>query len=861
MLWIACAGKGFAQVHEDFSDGDLTADPEWVGDLQDFKISFSSAIPQDHRPGLQLEAPAAGTSSLFTRAEVFENMEWEFWVKLSFNTSANNYARFFLLTDSLLSSLSRNSYYIQLGGIDDSLYLFRERDGLAELVMTGKSLFTGNSTNACFLKIILEAGAWNVFSDMGGTGMYAHEGSFNDPFMPEEGYFGLWFSFTGSNSSKFYFDELTIKKHEKDTLPPGIAAVKSPAQGMVTVSFTEKVTGITALSPLNYLLVKEGMHPDSTCWGIDAGESCLLFFPLEFVQGEEYLLKAGGPEDLAGNSMADTVVKFRFYKPLPYDIVINEIMADPVPSVGLPEYEYLELLNTSQFPVELNGWSILTGNSAKPMPDLAMGPGEIVIVCHEEAEWVLSGYGKTIALSSFSLPNSGQTLNILDEQGKNMFFLEYDDSWYGDPDKGEGGWSLEQIDPEFPCTGKLNWHASKAAEGGTPGQPNSALASNPSLPVITKCCPINNSMIEVFFSVNMDSLSLADATLFSINQGIGHPSASIPVPPSFRSTVLMLENLLDAGFEYRLSLGPAADCKGMTAEEEKEFFFGMPTPPGLYQVVINEILFDPIGDGEDYIELYNRGGNYVDLGRLFLASVTGNPPQPPDTVSKRISQGCFLLAPGSYTVLTGDADAVCRDYHCAGEGSFAEMPSLPSLPNAETAVILQDEEGNRVDMVRYSEEMHFPLLANTDGVALEKIHYDLPGYDPASWQSASSLSGFGTPGYENSQFTDKPPACSPLSVFPEVVTPDGDGRDDAAVVSWDFGESGWTGTITVCSLSGHTVKVLINNELLGSSGSVSWNGSDGAGNIMPAGIFTIVLEAFHETGKTERHLVPCGILR
>ena len=41
-----------------------------------------------------------------------------------------------------------------------------------------------------------------------------------------------------------------------------------------------------------------------------------------------------------------------------YDIVIDEIMADPSPQVGLPSNEWIELNNTTTFPINLQGWKI-----------------------------------------------------------------------------------------------------------------------------------------------------------------------------------------------------------------------------------------------------------------------------------------------------------------------------------------------------------------------------------------------------------------------------------------------------------------------------------------------------------------------
>ena len=42
----------------------------------------------------------------------------------------------------------------------------------------------------------------------------------------------------------------------------------------------------------------------------------------------------------------------------PYSVVIDEIMADPSPVVGLPNTEFIELKNVSAQAFNLNGWHI-----------------------------------------------------------------------------------------------------------------------------------------------------------------------------------------------------------------------------------------------------------------------------------------------------------------------------------------------------------------------------------------------------------------------------------------------------------------------------------------------------------------------
>ena len=65
-----------------------------------------------------------------------------------------------------------------------------------------------------------------------------------------------------------------------------------------------------------------------------------------------------------------------------YDIVIDELMADPTPQVGLPNNEWIELRNVSATTYNLLGWKIgdATGQSGA-MPAYILKPDSFVIVC------------------------------------------------------------------------------------------------------------------------------------------------------------------------------------------------------------------------------------------------------------------------------------------------------------------------------------------------------------------------------------------------------------------------------------------------------------------------------------------------
>src|SRR6188768_1495189 len=164
-----------------------------------------------------------------------------------------------------------------------------------------------------------------------------------------------------------------------------------------------------------------------------------------------------------------------------YDIVIDEIMADQTPQIGLPSNEWIELKNVSANPVNLQNWRIgdATGQSG-PMPNFILQPDSFVIVCTGSAVATMQAYGKVISVTSFpSLDNDGDQLYLKSNTGLTIHAVSYSLSWYQNAVKSDGGWTLEMIDTKNPCSGINNWKASNHNSGGTPGIRNSVDGHNP----------------------------------------------------------------------------------------------------------------------------------------------------------------------------------------------------------------------------------------------------------------------------------------------------------------------------------------------------------------------------------------------
>src|SRR5512147_286817 len=100
----------FAQISDDFSDGDFITGPTWTGDPDHFKLCNTSAVPEDQRPSLQLDATEPGISSLAFAVPIAGEVEWRFWIKLSLNTSFGNYARVYLMSNETDLKAPLNGY-------------------------------------------------------------------------------------------------------------------------------------------------------------------------------------------------------------------------------------------------------------------------------------------------------------------------------------------------------------------------------------------------------------------------------------------------------------------------------------------------------------------------------------------------------------------------------------------------------------------------------------------------------------------------------------------------------------------------------------------------------------------------------
>ncbi len=839
-----------SQVTDDFADGNFTANPEWSGDVNEFKITSSTAVPEAQRPALQLSAAEAGLSYLLVENFMIDATEWQCWIKLSFNSSSGNNARIYLVSDQPDLEMPLHGYYIQVGGTDDSLYFCRQDSLQEQQLFHFSSAYTGNSTNVMRLRITREGnGSWTFYQDDSGGTNFLQQGICIDSTYRQTSFFGFRCLYTASNASKFYFDDFYIGPIIYDTSPPVVNSARMINPTEIRCIFSETVDQASAENVLSYNLDRGIGNPYAAIRLLDPSQ-VHLFFDEEMQAETGYNLHIENISDLSENLMEPVDIPM-FYNILkPYDIVISEIMADPSPSAGLPPFEYIELFNATDYVADLTGWKLVTGSSTHYLEEVSMLPAGYLIVTSEDAVSSLLAYGKAIGLSSFSLSNEGTSLTLFDTTGQVICFSSYDPEFYRDPLKKEGGWSLERPDLFHPCDDNA-WMVSENPSGGTPGQVNSVTETRePHFGIIKICCT-GDSSIQVYFDNAMDSLIMSDVSLFSVDNDLGSPNEVIPVGVDFTSDVLNFPESFLPGILYELSVSPGlGDCTGNLSGSALYHPFGMPVSCDSSDVVINEVLFNPRNDCVDYVELFNRSEKVIDLDGFLLASVKDNPPLPSDTELVEITDECSPLLPGKFLVLTGDPVKVLEQYPFADRKAFLRINTMPSYNNDKGTVLLMNPDRVLLDGMNYTEDMHFPLLNTVEGVSLERIYPGESGFTITNWHSASQASGFGTPGIENSQFVGETGTEGLFSLYPEQFSPDGDGRDDVLTISYQLDNPGYMATILVFDACGRQVKDLVNNVMLGTSGAFAWDGTMNDRTPAASGIYVIYIEALNLNGKT-----------
>lgn len=631
----------------------------------------------------------------------------------------------------------------------------------------------------------------------------------------------------------------------------------------ITVCFNDIISSSQLNIPANYVINDTlGNVLAVATAAAQTGNMCVdLTLITKLTNPNSYTITISGITDCNGNNLTPNKGYFSHYTAKPFDVVINEIMADPTPAIDLPEEEYVELKNRTKYYINLKNWSFSSLSSSKKLPNMTIAPnGYLVLAGSDTYNQFYNNYGIVVyEVPSFpSLLDYGTTISLKDTTNKVISTVSYESSWYNDPARDGGGWSMEQIDANNPCGGQTNWRASLNIAGGTPGSVNSVAASNPDNvnPLIDRAIVISADTIAILFNEPLDSLTLGNPANYSFDNGLTSPSYIKPISTEFKKVILKLSSPMQSGVIYHCTISSnITDCVGNPLVSGT-VPFALPDSALYNDVVINEVLFDPNTNGYDFVELYNRSNKTIDLKDLRIGSMDTLTGVLTDT--EIINEDGYLLFPETYLVISENSNAIKQQYATTNPQGFLDITDLPSMNTDDDVVTLSTKGGTVIDNLKYTAKMHFPLLVSTKGVSLERIDFNRSTDDKTNWNSAAEAVGFATPAYRNSQYLQADGGSGWVISNP-LFSPDNDGYNDVLNISYKLDEPGKAANIFIYDSKGRLIRHLVKNEQLATDGVISWNGVNDENEKAAIGIYVIYIEVFNLSGKVNKYKLTCTL--
>lgn len=270
----------------------------------------------------------------------------------------------------------------------------------------------------------------------------------------------------------------------------------------------------------------------------------------------------------------------------------------------------------------------------------------------------------------------------------------------------------------------------------------------------------------------------------------------------------------------------------------------------LSNILISEILPDPLNGGVEFVEIYNNSTKIIDLNTLQIASS--------NSTGKRsklhpLSGSSSYIYPNSYKLLSKNSAIIESYYPVPDISALHTMSSFPVLTNSNGAVILFSNE-KIIDSLYYEISMHDPFIKSPKGVSLERVSFQKATNSPGNFISAAASPGYSTPGYRNSQQENLAVSGPVIYLSSKTFLPN---KNESLVINFNFKQGGQMMNISIYNRQGKTVRVLYKNHRLGTVDQAVWDGKDAHNEQLPPGVYRLHIEIYDAFGNLKKYSEDC----
>lgn len=734
ILLIFCTISAYSQINDGFTDGNFTVNPSWFGDTS--KLDINASFELWHNA-----PPVTSNSFFYINSTYMGNTTWEFLCRMDFNPSSVNFTRFYLNANQTnINSPFLNSYYIELGRVNDEISLYKTVNGTSTKIIDGIDNQLNSATCNVRVKLIQVGPNFDLQVDTTGGTSFVSLGTCIDNSISNALFSGFYAKYTSTRSDRFFYDDIHISGSQvlDNTVPEIISW--SLNQTFLNLCFSEPII------PASLNLSNFNMSPGLSVIGAVYDSLNINCIHLELsdtiLNDTLYLLEIGSIEDYSGNDTSNVVFSFINHPIQEHEISINEIMCDPSPSVNLPTVEYIELKNNTNIPLQLEGLILRIGSTNKILPNYYFPPNSYITIADANDTNLLYQHRPLIGINSFpALSNSGTTIQILDTSLTIIDEVKYNLSWYRDASKDDGGYSLERINPEEFCVTKYNWKASTSINGGTPSIENSVYDTS-NIPFEFTYSWIDSLNILIVFNQHLDTATLTAA-------GINAYLLQQVTPISLDSCILTLSSFWGYNTPYVISFNALVkDCSNQSVNDDY-YVQAVYYKPKEFDILIHEILVDetPVValPEAEYIELRNNLPFDISLLNFKL----------------KINSDEYIL--GNYT-LPADSFIVFVDddkLNLFPTGIAAPIANMSSITNEYGTIELFAPNGYKIHYMEYDIDYLDITAKKNGGWSLEMIDHTNECVRNKNWSASNSVFG-GTPGRRNSFTQTSIDSISPI---------------------------------------------------------------------------------------------------
>lgn len=472
---------------------------------------------------------------------------------------------------------------------------------------------------------------------------------------------------------------------------------------------------------------------------------------------------------------------------------VTELMYNPPDG---QEFEFLELKNTGSVALDLSGATFTSAISYTFPADSVMNAGQFIVLA-ADAPSLAAKYPGVTAYGQYSghFSNSGDTLTLTYPTGATILSFTYGVAPPWPPTAAGFGFSLVPADASAPADygNATYWRASTNA-GGSPGADDPAPPStygsiriNEALTYATlptheyiELCNTGSSTVDIsgwyltddpavpqkYCIPNGTTLGAGVYVSFSDTQygaSFGLSSHGEEVYVFAADPVSHVLTGYWHGFSFGAAETGVSFGRYVISSGAEQFVAQLSpspgeqnSPPQVGPVVLNEVMYQPTGTGDQFIELKNITPSDVNLWD----------PSTPTNTWKIIGTNFSFSFPQNSTIPANGLAVVCgmSDPNSNNPGSFRTKYNVPpgvtvygpwtgTLNTAGMHLELQKPVAPDyivVEALDYTNTAPWPQEPAGNGPSLVRIHTDLAtplltfGNDPINWRK--SVANGGTPG-------------------------------------------------------------------------------------------------------------------